>query len=100
MSYLYDCQANHFIKVDGDINGVPHLMWHITYQCAFQCKFCFAKKRKEKVDRAELGKYVEKLKELSVQKVDISGGEPLQYPFLKELCDKLYQNKIGQTRIA
>lgn len=72
-------------------------MWHITYQCGLQCKFCFAKKESGYLDITELKKYIARFKELAVQKVDISGGEPLLYLHLKELCNDLYQNGIFMT---
>lgn len=97
MGYLYDAEANHFVRIDKDISGLPQLMWHITYQCGLHCKFCFAKKKTETLDIFELNRYIDKFKQLLIQKIDISGGEPLLSPFLQEISDALYNNGIHMT---
>lgn len=72
-------------------------MWHITNRCSLQCKFCFAKKEIHEIDDLGIAMYVDKFQKLMVQKVDISGGEPLAYPYLEKLCHELYKKGIYMT---
>ena len=70
---------------------LPQIMWHITDKCYLNCKTCFAKKREtilRDMPMSEVEEYLLCLKLLGVQKIDISGGEPLLYGFLPFLVDK------------
>lgn len=72
-------------------------MWHITDKCRLNCSYCFATKSSYEVDILRMKDYIRKLKELGVQKIDISGGEPLEHSRLPEICRSLYENGFFVT---
>lgn len=97
MGYEYDALENHFIWVDTLNEGIPQLMWHVTNRCQLNCKFCFSKKSKEEVYIGDLSQYIEKFRALKVQKIDLSGGEPLLYNELPKICEALLEAGIYIT---
>lgn len=73
-------------------------MWHVTYQCNHECKFCFAPKNIScNINEEKIRDYINQFKSLDVKKVDISGGEPLHYMGLDNLCKELKKNNIYMT---
>ena len=72
-------------------------MWHLTTRCSLQCKFCFSQKEIHEINALEILNYVDKFQKLKVQKVDISGGEPLVYPYLETVCCELHKKGIYMT---
>lgn len=97
MGYEYDAVENHFIWVDTPSEGIPQIMWHITNRCRLNCKFCFSIKSKEEMNIGDLNQYIEKFRDLKVQKIDLSGGEPLLYDGLPEICEALLKAGIYIT---
>jgi len=97
MGYFYDALENHFIWADKPNEGIPQLMWHITNHCKLNCKFCFSKKGKEQMSIDDLNQYIEKFRTLKVQKIDLSGGEPLLYGNLPKICEALSKAGIYIT---
>ena len=90
--YKYNEETNSFKFVDkpnGAKGVLPHLVWHITNLCSLKCPFCFATKTKEEFSITLLDDYIQLFKKLGVQKIDISGGEPLLHPDLGILIDTL-----------
>lgn len=79
----------------------------ITTMCTLACKLCIAKipyyKSHEHVEFKYIKKDIEKLFEVYdyIEKLDISGGEPLLYPNLSEVLNEAlkYKNKIGKIRL-
>ena len=49
------------------------------------------------LDIGKLDAYIQRFQKFHVQKIDISGGEPLQYLYLKKVCTGLYENNIYMT---
>lgn len=92
MGYIYCKEKNGFIKTSGDKRELPQIVWHITDKCRLSCQYCFATKSNAEADISKMDAYVRRLKELGVQKIDISGGEPLEYCKLPEICNVLYQS--------
>lgn len=97
MGYIYNKQKNCFVKNNEIDMGLPQLMWHITNQCRLKCKFCFSAKSAAEVNLKDLDLYIEKFKALKVQKIDLSGGEPLLYTYFPQICDALYEAGICIT---
>jgi molybdenum cofactor biosynthesis enzyme MoaA len=92
MKYCPD--ANVFVGDDPVVLGqIPHVMWHLTDVCPLNCPYCFAPKTAKELDSSRIEKIVELLVKLGVQKVDISGGEPLAYSALSTVCHNLW--KVG-----
>ena len=89
MGYIYNALDNHFIKSNTTDTGMPQLMWHITNLCRLRCKFCFSVNSSDEVNINDLNRYIHKFKLLKVQKIDLSGGEPMLYDFFPEICEAL-----------
>lgn len=90
MKTKYNPYFNIFERSKED-SFLPQVMWHITDKCYLDCKTCFAKKRKTTLKDMPMSKveeYLSCLKLLGVQKIDISGGEPLLYKLLPFLVCK------------
>lgn len=58
--------------------------WCITSKCNLDCKFCFKKNCKDKSLQENL-KILEKILQLNLKKLTISGGEPVLYKGFKDL---------------
>ena len=92
MGYIYCKEKNGFIKTLGNKRELPQIVWHITDKCRLNCQYCFATRSSIEADVSKMDAYVGRLKELGVQKIDISGGEPLEHCKLPKICTSLYQN--------
>lgn len=97
MGYIYNVLDNHFVKTNDSEAGMPQLMWHITNRCRLHCKFCFSVKNTDETDIKNLDKYIQKFTDLKVQKIDLSGGEPMLYDFFPEICQALFEAGIYIT---
>jgi len=64
--------------------------WHILKNCNYNCVFCFsAFKDVERIlNKQDSFSVLEKLKEVGVEKITFTGGEPLLHPFLGSLLKK------------
>lgn len=91
--------TNKFIARDGAtvIGTIPHVMWHITDVCPLACPYCFAAKTEVGLPVQFIEPIAEMLLALGVQKVDLSGGEPLAYGFLEQACAALWSRGIHTT---
>lgn len=97
MGYIYCKENNSFLKTKEEKNELPQIVWHITDKCRLKCRYCFATKSNMEVDSTRIDDYITRFKELGIQKIDISGGEPLEYDHLPEICESLYQNGFHIT---
>jgi MoaA/NifB/PqqE/SkfB family radical SAM enzyme len=99
MPYLkYDAVKNLFTHTNEPNQSIVHqLVWHITDKCALKCPYCFSPKNNNETPRDKITEIISILTELGVQKVDISGGEPLTYRYLPELCNHLLESNIPFT---
>lgn len=61
----------------------------LTTKCNYQCKYCFAEGEQEKSDKItdieSLKKIIKVGKEFGINKIKLTGGEPLLYPHMEEL---------------
>lgn len=68
----------------------------LTTKCNYQCKYCFAEGEKDKQIRIipieKLKQIIKISKEFGINKIKLTGGEPLLYPQIKELLE--YIRKI------
>lgn len=92
MAAIYCKEKNSFIRTSEDREELPQIVWHITDKCRLNCQYCFSTKSDYEADISKMDDYINKLKALGVQKIDISGGEPLEYYKLPELCSSLYES--------
>lgn len=75
-------------------------MWHITDKCMLDCGICFTKKMRRcrsEVLFKDIQPYILLLQRLGVQKIDISGGEPLLYAHLPTLVEQCALQSIAVT---
>jgi radical S-adenosyl methionine domain-containing protein 2 len=69
-----------------DMLKVRSVNWHITTKCNYNCRFCFAKRLdKEIKDLRRSKEILNSLKDLGIQKINFTGGEPLLHPLLLDL---------------
>jgi len=95
----YDHVNNIFIYDEKMSGLMPNLMWHLTSECNLHCSFCFSKSgsQRKRIRIEDFKYYIKIFKNLGVQKVDISGGEPLLFDNLDLLCSLLSESKIFAT---
>lgn len=99
MKIEYNPQLNIFEESSVE-SLLPQVMWHVTDKCMLNCKTCYAKKRVRELrnmSQTQIEEYLLCLKQLGVQKIDISGGEPLLFEELPFLVDKARENGIYVT---
>ncbi|MBQ8355679.1 MAG: radical SAM protein [Oscillospiraceae bacterium] len=99
MKALYNPLTNGFEPSNNDCL-LPQIMWHITDYCYLNCKTCFVKERKLSGLRRSCGEMLRNfplLKQLGVQKIDLSGGEPLLFEGLPELVEHARQEGFYLT---
>ena len=71
---------------EGDKTIAKTVNWHITSECNYNCTFCQVKNLNVGVtDILDSKSILKKLKILEVEKVNITGGEPLLYPFTYDI---------------
>lgn len=97
MGFVYDYLENCFVRDGTPSEGIPQLMWHITNRCKLNCKFCFSKKNTDEIVINDLSQYIQKFCALRVQKIDLSGGEPLLHENLTKICEALLDAGIHMT---
>lgn len=93
----YDPAKNAFLSDEVITGIIPNLMWHITDQCPLKCPYCFSPKTEASTPRERIQPRVAAVRTLGVLKIDISGGEPLVYPFLGQLCQAIAHSGLAQT---
>ncbi len=98
MFYWYDNVSNSFFFKD-EINSsyIPQIVWVITDKCNYKCPFCFQPKTGTEICLEQLDMYIEIFKKLGIQKIDISGGEPLYFNSLVKVIETLKTNLFHVT---
>lgn len=70
----------------------------LTTKCNYQCRYCFAEGEKEKnekiTDIEGLKKIIKVGKEFGINKIKLTGGEPLLYPYMEELLNYIRKVEI------
>jgi molybdenum cofactor biosynthesis enzyme MoaA len=98
LNYKYDSNNNKFDIIENqNVLTLPQIIWHIIDFCPLKCPYCFSTKDNPPIKICEINSYINIFKKLGVQKIDISGGEPLQYKYLSTIIDKLYDSSIYFT---
>lgn len=98
MEFVRYNPVKNIFEYDDKSKGVllPQIVWHITSKCNLSCPYCFAKKDIDN-DKLDIEESIKLFKVLGIQKVDISGGEPLLCNKLDQICSKLFDQAIFQT---
>lgn len=78
--------------------GKCQIVWNITSACNESCKFCFRKKCRD-ISLEENKKIVDKISNLDVSKLSLSGGETLLYDDLFELVEYI-KLKLSNTQLV
>lgn len=100
MNYIYNPITNSFEGTTQNTILLGQVMWHITNKCSLNCSLCFTRKMRSddtEIDYADIPMYVFLLKKIGVQKIDLSGGEPLLYSQLPFLVRECAANSIAVT---
>ncbi len=96
--FRYDRNDNLFVAEKTQVESVlPQLVWVITDKCKCRCPFCFETKTNSEFDISLLDEYLQLFSLLKVQKIDLSGGETVNYPYLPVVCDALFNRGISFT---
>jgi len=93
----YNPKENNFSDISDTSSILPQVIWHITEKCQLNCKFCFASKSNLEFDLNLINSYKLIFQDLGIQKIDISGGEPLLYKNLQDIIEYLIDLKIHLT---
>jgi MoaA/NifB/PqqE/SkfB family radical SAM enzyme len=80
-------------KYINTIKNLTTVHWLITEKCNESCKFCYGIFRNNHISLKDAKKIVNFLKSIGITKIKFTGGEPLLYPYLKEVI--LYAKKLG-----
>lgn len=98
MYYWFDSKSNSFALTPIKNNSyIPQIVWVITDKCNYKCPFCFQPKNNSDIDLQLLNKNIRVCEELGVQKIDISGGEPLYFKELPKVIKKLKSHNFHLT---
>lgn len=82
------------IKHPNDFN-TARIFIEITNKCNLNCSHCyggFARKNKDFISMSDIDKIISEAINLGIYEFDITGGEPLLFPELEQLLDKLYDS--------
>lgn len=98
MFYWYDSNSNSFVSKEvKNSSYIPQIVWVITDKCNYRCPFCFQPKTNSDINLEQISTYIKIFEKLGVQKIDISGGEPLYFKFLIPVIETLNNNKFYLT---
>ncbi len=100
MAIYYNKLTNTFWGDSQYSDALLQVMWHITNACRLNCKFCFSKAMRTtetKLTQRQIRETIDRLKQLGVKKVDLSGGEPLLCPNLSFITKCCCDNDITPT---
>ncbi|EGQ9522035.1 radical SAM protein [Vibrio parahaemolyticus] len=76
---------------------LAQVVWHITGACKLNCAYCFAPPKDQVFCISRIEDVLSCFKEFNVQKIDVSGGEPLLYKELPTICNSLVEAGIHLT---
>lgn len=100
MDCIYNPIQNTFEGTLQNIASLGQVMWHVTSKCQLNCAMCFTQKMRKngkEVTAKDIRLNVSLLRKIGVQKIDISGGEPLMYEELPFLVEECTSNSIAVT---
>ena len=61
--------------------------WHITIKCNYNCKFCFSRRLDKEIEDLNSARdMLDQLKNLGIEKITITGGEPLLHPLFFDIA--------------
>ncbi|TOG52852.1 radical SAM protein, partial [Vibrio parahaemolyticus] len=69
----------------------------MTGACKLNCAYCFAPPKDQVFCISRIEDVLSCFKEFNVQKIDVSGGEPLLYKELPTICNSLVEAGIHLT---
>ena len=85
---------NHNCWGEEDKTIAKTVNWHITSECNYNCKFCNHKNMGEYNFSFKEGiKIMLKFKNMGVENINFTGGDPLLHPLLLEYCS--YAKSLG-----
>ena len=79
---------------------IPIIVWNMTYACNLRCKHCYidaGRKREDELDTKEGKKLLEDLRDVGVEVVLFSGGEPLLREDFFEIAK--YAKELGMRTV-
>lgn len=97
-NYRYSFSEKMIIQIR-DLNKLLTLELELSHECNYGCKYCYSsagKKENNELTFLEICEIVDQAKNLGVQTiVIIGGGEPLVYPYIKDLITYIFSKQIG-----
>ena len=77
---------NNNTKSSKEEKSIKSANWHLTSQCNYRCRFCFAKKLSEPImNLSQNIDILNKFRALGIEKITFVGGEPLTHPLIFDL---------------
>ena len=90
-------------RVTGHLHSLPILALNVHTACNCRCVMCDiwkANANKRELSAADLDRHLEAIQRLHVQRVMLTGGEPLMHRNLWSLCDRLREAGIQITLVT
>lgn len=79
-----------------ELKAPTKVCWNLTSRCNLQCKFCYGPQNVEQeLDTKQTKKVLNKLKKSGVQRIVLSGGEPLLRKDLREIILHAHSLDLG-----
>ena len=98
MYFVYNKNKNAFdMSPNKNPSIIPQVVWVVSDKCPFSCPFCFQPKTNTDYDICRIDESISLFQKLGVQRIDISGGEPLVFSKLSYFCSNLYRNGFNLT---
>lgn len=69
----------------------------LTTKCPFACKQCYQHAQNEELSLQQVKSFLKEAEKLKVFQIAIGGGEPMVYPYLKEVLMMLQQTEMAVT---
>ncbi len=98
MKLIRRCQKGAFSLKDDQIREYPNyyfrsIDWTITEKCNYNCLHCFHAadndRKREEFSRDEAFTLLKEAEECGIEGIRITGGEPMQYPYLREVLEEI-----------
>lgn len=95
---IRDVENNEEFIIESTESYFNEIWVHLTTECNLNCPFCYSSSdtiNKQKLNRNDIIMFLEKIPNINRGKVILSGGEPLLYDGLVELCKDI--KELGYT---
>lgn len=87
-----------YLEYIKNIDYIQIMYYHLTYDCALSCPYCYSPKNGTYVTISMNKQIADRLVELKVRNIVLTGGEPFNHPDLRKIVERLYS--VGLRSIS